>query len=69
MNLFPKQKETHKHKNKLMVTMGEWRVGEGINREVGFNIYHYIQTSVHKITNKDLLYNIRNYTQYSTRRI
>jgi len=43
MNLFPKQKETHKHKkNKLMVTMGERRVGEGINKEVGFNIYHYI---------------------------
>ena len=32
-----------------MVTMGERRVGEGINKEVGFNIYHYIQTSAHKI--------------------
>ena len=39
---FQNRKRLTNIENKLMVTMGEWREGEGINREVGFNIHHYI---------------------------
>ena len=31
MNLFPKQKETHRHRKQTLVTKGERGVGEGIN--------------------------------------
>ena len=57
MNFFPKQKETHGHKNKFMVNKEEmW----GINQETGINIYTvYIQ-----LTSEDLLYSTGNYTQY-----
>ena len=48
-------------KNKLIVTMGE-RKG-GINWEIGIDIYTLLY--IKWITNKDLLYSIGNYTQYS----
>ena len=45
--------------NKFMVSKGECR---GINQEIGINVYtlQYIK----QVTNKDLLYHTRTYTQY-----
>ena len=63
MNLFPKQEETHRHRKKMCgYQMGEKGMGRGINQEVGINIYIFLY--VKQITNEDLLYSTRNYTQY-----
>ena len=60
MNLFTKQKKTHRHRKKLMATKGE-RAG-GINWELGINRYTLLHMK--QIHNKDLLYNTRDYIQY-----
>ena len=62
INLFTKQKQTHRFENKLMVTKGE-RCGGGINYEFGINIYRLLY--IKEITNKNLLCSTGNSTQYS----
>ena len=67
MNLFTKQKQTHRHKKQTYrkQTYGYQRgKGEerGINQEFGINIYTLLYTK--QITNKDLLCSTGNYTQY-----
>ena len=58
MNLFTKQKQTHRLiENKLMVTREEgW--GEGIVREFGIDMYTLVY--LRWITNEDLLYSTGN---------
>ena len=62
MNVFTKQKQTHRHRKQ---TYGHQRgkVGGGINLEFGINRYTLLY--IKQIINKDLLYNIGNSTQYS----
>ena len=61
MNLFTKQKHTHRHRKQTYgYQMGK---GGGINQEVGINIYTLLYTK--QIINKDLLYSTGNSTQYS----
>ena len=61
MNLFTKQKQTHRHRKQ---TYGYKRgKGQGgINQEIGSNIYMVLY--IKQIANKDLLYSTGNYTQY-----
>ena len=64
MNLFTKQKQTHRHKKKK-ITNGyqrEWRRRGRDKLGVGINIYTLLY--VKQVNNKDLLYNTRNYTQF-----
>ena len=62
MNLFIKQKQTHRARSKLMVIKGEtW--GEVKNQEMGINIYTLLY--IKQITNKYLLYITGKSTQYS----
>ena len=60
MNLFTKQKSTHRHRKQ---TYGCQR-GKGvwINQEFGIKIYTLLY--IKQITNKDLLYSTGNYIQY-----
>ena len=62
MNLFTKQKQTHQHRTKFMVTKVESR---GWKRDkLGVWGYH-IHNTIYKIqVNKDQLYNTEYYTQY-----
>ena len=55
-----KGKEPTDVENELMVTKGKG--GEGINQELETNTYTLL--CLKQITNKDLLYSIRNYTQH-----
>ena len=57
MNLFTKQKQTHRHRKKLMVH--QWKKQE---REFGIN--RYTLPYIKQINNKDLLYSTGNYIQY-----
>ena len=60
MNLYTKQKQTHRHRKQ---TYGYQRGEvEGINQEFGINIYTLLY--IKQITNKDLPYSTGNYTQY-----
>ena len=60
MNLFTKQKYTHRHRKQ---TYGYQRGNTGrINQE--FGIYMYTLLYIKQITKKDLLYSTGNYTQY-----
>ena len=59
INLFIKQKETHRLLKKLMVTKAD-TVGRGI-RSLGLTYTYFI----YKIINKDLLYSTGSSTQYS----
>ena len=61
MNLFTKQKQTHRHRKLTMVTKGE-RVGRGINWEFGINTFTLLY--IIYIINKYLLYSTGNYIQY-----
>ena len=62
MNLFTKQKQTHRSRNEIYGYQREmW--GEVINQDVGINTYTLLY--IKQMTNKDLLYNTGNYTQYS----
>ena len=60
MNLFTKQTQTHRLRNKLMTAMGG-RWGEGIVREFEINMYALLYLK--RITNKDVLYSKGNATQ------
>ena len=59
MNLFTKQKQTHRHRKE---TYG-YQSGKVGGDKLGVWDQH-IYTNIYKITNKGLLYNTRNYTQY-----
>ena len=61
MNLFTKQKQTHRHRKQ---TWGyhRGRVGGGINSEYGTN--RYTLSYIKQINNKGLLYSTGNYIQY-----
>ena len=60
MNLFPKQKQTHRHSKQ---TYGYQR-GRGRGRDKLEVWDQQIQTTIYKINNKVLLYSTGNYTQY-----
>ena len=62
MNLFTKQKQTYRYRNKLMVTKDEMLRG-CINQELGLNIHTLLY--IRQITNKDLQYSTGNSIQYS----
>ena len=62
MNLFTKQKQSHRCKKQTYGYQGG-KVGGGINWEIGNDIYTLLY--IKQITNKDLLYNTGNSTQYS----
>ena len=61
MNLFAKQKQTHRLRKR---TYGCWGYGqgEGIVREFGMDMYTLLDLKW--ITNKDLLYITGNFAQY-----
>ena len=61
MNLFMKQKQTHRYSNELMIAKGERGMG-GINSEDEINIYTLLH--IKQINNKELLYSTGNYNQY-----
>ena len=61
MNLFKKQKQTHRNRNKLMITTGEG-VGGGINEQ--FEISRYTLLYTKYINNKVPLSSTGNYIQY-----
>ena len=60
MNLFTKQKQSHRCRKQFY---GYWGKGGGINWEVGIDIYTLLYMK--EITKKCLLYNTGNSTQYS----
>ena len=61
MNLFIKQKQTHRHRKQIYGYL-RGKGGTEINQKFGINIY--ILLYVKQITNKDPLYSTENYTQY-----
>ena len=61
VNLFTKQKQTHRLREQLMVTREEG-LGGGIVREFGIDIYTLLYLKW--ITNKDLLHSTGNSAQY-----
>ena len=61
MNLYTKQKQTHRHRKQTYGYKRGKRRG-GINQDLGINIYTLLY--IKQITNKDLLYSTGNYTQY-----
>ena len=73
MNLYAKQKQTHRHRKQSYSTKGArtqktklqyqgGKGGEGINQELKINMYTLLY--IKQITNEDLLYSTGNYTQY-----
>ena len=64
MNVFTKQKQTHRHRKQTYGYQRRWRGGWGgeINQEFGINIYTLLY--IKWVNNKDLLYSTENYTQY-----
>ena len=63
MNLFTKQKQTHRLRKQIYDYQRRKFGGGGINQEVEINIYTLLY--VKQIINKDLRYSTRNSTQYS----
>ena len=61
MNVFIKQKQTHRHR-KQTYAYQRGKEGGGINQEFGINRYTLLY--IKQITNKDLPYNTGNYIQY-----
>ena len=61
MNLFTKQKQTHRHREQTYSYQRE-RAGWQINQEFGNN--RYTPLYIKQINNKDLLYSTGNYIQY-----
>ena len=59
MNLYTKQKQTHRHQKQ---SYDYQREGGGINEEFGINRYTLLY--IKYINNRDLLYSSGNYTQY-----
>ena len=62
MNLFTKQKQSHRCRKQTYGYQGG-KGGGGINWETGIDIYTLLY--IKQITNKDLLYSTGNSTQYS----
>ena len=62
MNLFTKQKQSHRCRKQPYGHQGGRRWG-GINWEIGIDIYTLLY--IKQITNKDLLYSAGHSTQYS----
>ena len=63
MNLFTKQKQTHRHQKQTYgYQRGQRGWGGEISQEFGINRYTLLY--VKQITNKDLLYSTGNYIQY-----
>ena len=62
MNLFTKQKQTHRHRKQTYGYQRGKEGGGGINQAFWINTYTLLY--IKQITNKDLLYSRRNYTQY-----
>ena len=60
MNLYIKQKQTHRQKTNLWLPKGKG--GGGVNQEFGINRYKLLY--IIQINNKDLLYSTGNYIQY-----
>ena len=61
MNLFTKQKQTHRHRKQ---TYGYQRGrGEQINQEFGIKMFTLLY--IKQITNKDLVYSTGNFIQYA----
>ena len=65
MNLFTKQKQTHRLRKQTYGYQRGKGGGGGINQEVRINIYTILY--IKQIINKDLLYTTGNCTQYSVR--
>ena len=61
MDLFTKQKKTHRHRKQTYGNQKEKGRG-GINWEFGINRYRL--PNIKQINNNDLLYSTGNYTQY-----
>ena len=61
MNLFTKQKQSHRCRKQTYGYQGG--TGGGINWEIGIDIYTLVY--IKSITNKNLLYSTGNSTQYS----
>ena len=61
MNLFTKQKQTHRQKTNLWLPKGKGG-GGGINQEFGINTCTLLY--IKQVNNKDLLYSTGNYIQY-----
>ena len=61
MNLFIKQKQTHRHRKKIYGYQ-RGKGGGGINWEFGINRYTLLY--IKQVNNKDLLYSTGNYIQY-----
>ena len=59
MNLFTKQKQTHRHRQQTY-SYQRGKTGRGINQEFKINRY---RLSIKQINNKDLLYRTGNYIQ------
>ena len=69
MNLFMKQKQTHRHRKQTYGYLGEVGVG-GVNCEIRADIYtlltiYKININMKYITNRDLLCTPGNSTEYS----
>ena len=62
MNLFTKQKESHRCKKQTYYGY-QGGSGGGINWEIGIDIYTLL--SIKQITNENLLYSTGNFTQCS----
>ena len=62
MNLFTKQKQTHRHRKQTYDYQRGWGVQGEINQKFGINIYTLLY--IKQVNNKDLLYSTGNYTQY-----
>ena len=62
MNLFTKQKQSHRRRKQTYGFQGG-KGGEGINWEIRIDIYTLLY--IKQITNKNLLYSTGNSTQYS----
>ena len=61
MNLFTKQKQSHRYRKQTYGYQGGKRAG--INWEIEIDIYTLLY--IKQIVNKNLVYSIRNSTQYS----
>ena len=59
MNLFTKQKQTHRHRKQTMGATGDSGEWEEIKQEFEINMYTLL--CIKQVSNKDLLYSTENY--------
>ena len=64
MNLFTKQKQSHRCRKQTYGYWGDKSEGAGINWEIGID-HMYSTIYIKQIANKNMLYSIGNSTQYS----